>query len=104
GLSIPLCLFHGNPDHKVVKAWYRVAWRWERSWRPGWLLAHILGRVNVRRLERAHLNELRKFPVIWENAKNDYDYYRQRGFQTVRYLRNMWPAPHNDDCLDRRDR
>ena len=103
GLPVPLFLFHGNPDHKVLEAWYRVAWRWERSWRPGWLLTHILGRISVHQVERAHLKELRKFPVIWENAKNDYDYYRERGFHTVRYLRNMWPAPGNDDCLTRRD-
>jgi glycosyltransferase involved in cell wall biosynthesis len=103
GLGIPLCLFHGNPDHKVSKAWYSVAWRWERSWSPGWLLRYGLGCISVSQLERVHLKELRKFPVIWENAKNDYDYYRERSFTSVRYLRNMWPAPDDDECLARRD-
>jgi glycosyltransferase involved in cell wall biosynthesis len=103
GLPAPLLLFHGNPDHKVAEAWHRVAWRWERSWRPDWLLTHALGRIGVRQLERTHLKVLRAFPVIWENAKNDYDYYRERGVQAARYLRNMWPAPGDDECLARRD-
>jgi hypothetical protein len=80
-----------------------VAWRWERSWSPGWLLRYGLGCISVSQLERVHLKELRKFPVIWENAKNDYDYYRERSFTSVRYLRNMWPAPDDDECLARRD-
>jgi len=103
GLPIGLCLFHGNPDHKVQEAWYRVAWRWERTWHPGWLLTHLLGRISVKQLERVHLKVLKRFPVIWENAKNDYDYYRERGFQSVRYLRNMWPAPDDESCLTKRD-
>lgn len=103
GIPVPLALFHGNPDHKVLEAWFRVAWRWERTWNPRWLVAHLLGRISVTALERVHLKVLRDFPLIWENARNDADYYLERGFGNVRYLRNMWPAPANDSCLQLRD-
>lgn len=104
GISVPLALFHGNPDHKVLEASFRVAWRWERTWNLRWLLAYLLGRISVTMLERVHLKVLRNFPLIWENARNDADYYLERGFDNVRYLRNMWPAPDDDACLQLRDR
>ncbi len=104
GLPVPLALFHGNPDHKVLEASFRVAWRWERTWNRRWLIAHLLGRISVVMLERVHLQVLRGFSLIWENARNDTDYYLERGLGNVRYLRNMWPAPDDDSCLELRDR
>ncbi len=103
GLRAPLCLFHGNPDHKVLEAGYHIAWRWERSWNLRWLVRHLLGRLSIKMLELTHRRVLKNFPVIWENAWNDVGYYRSHHFENVRYLRNMWPAPEDDSCLQRRD-
>ncbi len=102
GLSYPVCQFHGNPDHNLIDAFNRVAWRWERVASARWLAAcpkPTAGRV----LEFVHRRVLSEFPLIWENARNDVDYYHAYGMTNVHYLRNMWPPPEDDDCFARRD-
>jgi hypothetical protein len=103
GLPYPLCQFHGNPDHKLIEAANRIAWRWERSASPKWWLVHGLNRVHERILERVHRAVLAGFPLIWENAANDVAYYHAKGMTNVHYLRNMWTPPEDDACLAERD-
>lgn len=105
GLGYPLCQFHGNPDHKLIEAANRVAWRWERSASPKWWVIHALNRAHAGVLERVHREVLSTFPLIWENAANDAAYYHDHGMtNVVRYLRNMWTPPDDDSCLAERDR
>lgn len=103
-LNIPIYQLHGNPDHKLILASIKLSEIFVLSRSLKVFISLSLLRIYCHILEYVHLRVLSKFACIWENALNDSRYYNNKGLKNVQYVRNMWPAPKNDECLYLRDK
>ncbi len=93
GLPCAIYAFYGNPDHKVYQANLDIQWHWERKMSVGWLGRHLADRLRVHAYEARHLEMMRRFALIGQNAANDMAYYQHKGVPGIHYLHNMWPTP-----------
>jgi hypothetical protein len=84
-LPVEKFAYYGNPDPKSGLA--RAAFAREHG---GSLIAYVRERWQLARLERLHLQTMRRFDYLGDVAANDADHYRQHGHPNAFYVRNLW--------------
>lgn len=102
GLPWPTYAYYGNPDHKVMLANLQLEWRWARRRSLSGLARYAWSRLIQKRLEQAHVGEMRKLTLVGDVANNDAEFYRSAGVNAY-YVNNMWPTAGTDDWRARRD-
>ena len=85
-MPIPKFAYYGNPDSKSAGARIRFA-REHGELRFPWSL---LQAWDNRSLERAHLRQMLKYPILGDVAANDAHYYTAHGHPNSFYARNIW--------------
>lgn len=78
--------YYGNPDAKSADARLRFA----RAHGEIALPQALLQRWDNRSLERAHLRQMMKYPMLGDVAANDAKYYDAHGHPNAFYVRNLW--------------
>jgi glycosyltransferase involved in cell wall biosynthesis len=85
-MPIPKFAYYGNPDAKSASARLRFA----REHGEVDLASMLLQSWDNRSLERAHLRQMKKYPMLGDIAANDAQYYASRGHPNAFYVRNLW--------------
>lgn len=98
--TVPIVKFayYGNPDHKTGSA------RVEHDRRldgPSWSNTRV--RVALPRLERAHLETMRRYEILGDVAANDAAYYATAGHPNAFYIRNLWIDRFGPAWREKRD-
>jgi hypothetical protein len=84
-LPVAKFAYYGNPDPKSALA--RAAFAREHG---GSLLLFLFERLQLARMERFHLQTMRRYDYLGDVAANDAEYYRQQGHANSFYVRNLW--------------
>jgi Glycosyl transferases group 1 len=84
-LPVKKFAYYGNPDPKSGSA--RAAFARAQG---GSLLAYARDRLVLARMERFHLQTMRRYDYLGDVAANDAEYYRRRGHPNAFYVRNLW--------------
>ena len=85
-LPVPIFAYYGNPDAKSARARYKFPPIRDSMT----LLSRAFHRIDTRALERAHLRQMMKVPMVGNVAANDAEYYRRKGHPNAFYIRNVW--------------
>ena len=85
-MPVPKFAYYGNPDAKSAAARLRFA----REHGEVALPAMLLQAWDNRSLERAHLRQMKKYPMLGDVAANDAQYYTAHGHPNAFYVRNLW--------------
>lgn len=85
-MPVPKFAYYGNPDSKSADARLRFA----REHGEISLPQLLLQRWDNRSLERAHLGQMMKYPMLGDVAANDAEYYAAHGHPNAFYVRNLW--------------
>jgi glycosyltransferase involved in cell wall biosynthesis len=78
--------YYGNPDAKSAAARLRFA----REHGEVDIPSMLLQAWDNRSLERAHLRQMKKYPMLGDVAANDAEYYASHGHPNAFYVRNLW--------------
>ena len=78
--------YYGNPDAKSAGARLKFA----REHGEVSLPSMLLQAWDNRSLERAHLRQMMKYPILGDVAANDAEYYTAHGHPNSFYARNIW--------------
>jgi glycosyltransferase involved in cell wall biosynthesis len=99
--DIPVLRFayYGNPDHKT--GLHRA--QHDRSL-GGSSLAYARLRIALSRLERVHLETMRRYHLLGDVAANDAAFYASRGHPNAFYIRNVWIDRFGEGWRAQRDR
>ncbi len=90
--------YYGNPDPKSAR------WRAEHDLALGGSpLAYARLRVALSRMEKAHLEVMRRYHLLGDVAKNDAAYYSSSGHPNAFYIRHVWIDRVGEDWRRRRD-
>jgi glycosyltransferase involved in cell wall biosynthesis len=98
--TVPVTRFayYGNPDPKSAR------WRAEHDLALGGSpLAYARLRVALSRMEKAHLEVMRRYHLVGDVAQNDAAYYSSSGHPNAFYIRHVWIDRVGEDWRDRRD-
>jgi glycosyltransferase involved in cell wall biosynthesis len=90
--------YYGNPDPKAAR------WRAEHDLALGGSpLAYARLRLALSRLEKAHLEVMRRYHLVGDVAQNDAAYYSSSGHPNAFYIRHVWIDRVGEDWRRRRD-
>ena len=98
--TVPVTRFayYGNPDPKSAR------WRAEHDLALGGSpLVHARLRVALSRLEKAHLEVMRRYHLVGDVAENDAAYYSSSGHPNAFYIRHVWIDRVGEGWRQRRD-
>jgi glycosyltransferase involved in cell wall biosynthesis len=90
--------YYGNPDPKSA------LWRAEHDRALGGSpLVYARLRVALSRMEKAHLEVMRRYHLVGDVAENDAAYYSSSGHPNAFYIRHVWIDRVGEDWRQRRD-
>jgi glycosyltransferase involved in cell wall biosynthesis len=98
--TVPVIRFayYGNPDPKSAR------WRAEHDLALGGSpLAYARLRVALSRMEKAHLEVMRRYHLLGDVAENDAAYYSSSGHPNAFYIRHVWIDRVGEDWRRRRE-
>jgi glycosyltransferase involved in cell wall biosynthesis len=98
--AIPITKFayYGNPDHKTGAARINHDVRLDG---PSWRAARV--RLGLAKLEKAHVEIMRRYDLVGDVAANDAAYYAAKGHPNAFYIRNVWIDRFGPSWRARRD-
>jgi glycosyltransferase involved in cell wall biosynthesis len=98
--TVPVTRFayYGNPDPKSAR--FRADHDLALGGSP---LAYARLRVALSRMEKAHLEVMRRYHLLGDVAKNDAAYYTSSGHPNAFYIRHVWIDRVGEDWRRRRD-
>jgi glycosyltransferase involved in cell wall biosynthesis len=98
--TVPVTRFayYGNPDPKSARV------RAEHDFALGGSpLTYARSRVALARMEKMHLEVMRRYHLLGEVSKNDVDYYASSGHPNAFYIRHVWIDRFGESWRQRRD-
>ncbi len=98
--TVPVTRFayYGNPDPKSAR------WRVQHDLALGGSpLAYARSRVALARMEKVHLEVMRRYHLLGEVSRNDVDYYASSGHPNAFYVRHVWIDRLGEGWRQRRD-
>ena len=98
--TVPVIRFayYGNPDPKSAR--FRAEHDLALGGSP---LAYARLRLALSRLEKAHLEIMRRYHLLGDVAKNDAEYYTASGHPNAFYIRHAWIDRVGEGWRERRD-